>query len=54
MTKYGAGRFAGESYKSDMPVFDDILSDAEIWAALSYIKSRWPARFLAMQERTNR
>ena len=54
MTKYGIGRFAGESYKSDMPVFDGILSDAEISAALSYIKSRWPAKFLAMQERTNR
>ena len=54
MTKYGTGRFLGESYKSDMPVFDGILSDAEIWATLSYIKSRWPAQFLAMQERTNR
>ena len=54
MTKYGTGRFLGESYKSDMPVFDGILSDAEIWAAFSYIKSRWPAQFLAMQERTNR
>ncbi len=54
MTKYGIARFAGDGYKSDMPVFDGILSDAEIWATLSYIKSTWPAKFLAMQERTNR
>ena len=54
MTKYGIARFAGEAYETDMPVFDGILSDSEVWAALAYIKSRWPARFLAMQERTNR
>jgi len=54
MTKYGIARFAGEAYETDMPVFDGILSDSEVWAALAYIKSRWPAKFLAMQERTNR
>ena len=54
MTKYGIARFAGEAYETDMPVFDGILSDSEVWAALAYIKSRWPAKFLVMQERTNR
>ena len=31
-------------YESDMPFFGDILSDEEIQAVLSYIKSTWPAR----------
>lgn len=31
-------------YESDMPVFDGILSDAEITAILGYIKSTWPKR----------
>ena len=33
-----------EGYESDMPGFKDSLSDAEIWAVLSYIKSIWPAK----------
>ncbi|MEQ5825761.1 cytochrome c [Sulfitobacter sp. NFXS29] len=31
-------------YESDMPVFEGILSDAEITAILGYIKSTWPER----------
>ena len=31
-------------YESDMPVFDGILSEAEITAILGYIKSTWPER----------
>ncbi|WP_132446298.1 MULTISPECIES: cytochrome c [Sulfitobacter] len=31
-------------YESDMPVFDGILSDAEIAAILGYIKNTWPER----------
>lgn len=54
MTKYGIARFTGDAYETDMPVFDGVLSDSEIWAALAYIKSRWPAKFLELQERTNR
>lgn len=29
-------------YETDMPVFGDVLSDHDIWAVLSYIKSTWP------------
>ena len=43
LTKYGLQKFAGESYESDMPAYKDILSDHEIVAVLSYIKSRWPS-----------
>ena len=43
MTKYGPQRFAGPNYRSEMPAYEGILSDAEIVAVLSYIKSTWPA-----------
>jgi mono/diheme cytochrome c family protein len=41
-------------YESDTPAFKDVLSDREIWAALAYIKSLWPAEIRARQERINR
>lgn len=43
MTKNGLTDYGGTSYASDMPGFDGVLSDREIWAVLSYIKSTWPA-----------
>jgi S-disulfanyl-L-cysteine oxidoreductase SoxD len=43
ITKYGVGAAINDpGYKSAMPAFDGVLSDAEIVAALSWIKSRWP------------
>jgi mono/diheme cytochrome c family protein len=44
ITKDGGQKSAPPGFKSNMPGFGDKLSDAEIWAALSYIKSRWPAQ----------
>lgn len=41
ITKYGPQKFAGPNYKTDMPAFDGILTDDEIIAVLSYIKSTW-------------
>lgn len=43
ITKYGPvpGRFAPSGYQSDMPAFENVLSDEEIWAVLAYIKSTW-------------
>lgn len=41
LTKYGPQFVAGPNYESDMPAFDGVLSDDEIIAALSYIKSTW-------------
>ncbi|MFT7369895.1 MAG: mono/diheme cytochrome c family protein, partial [Octadecabacter sp.] len=41
--KYGVGQLIGDpDYASNMPAYDGILTDAEIIAALSYIKSTWP------------
>ena len=44
MTKYGIEEMIGKSYPNNMPVFEDKLTDDEIIAALSYIKSTWPGR----------
>ena len=43
------GRTAPDGYKSDMPSFAKMLSDADIIAALAYIKTAWPADILAQQ-----
>ena len=42
MTKFGPQRFAGPDYQSAMPAYEGVLSDAEIAAVLSFIKSTWP------------
>ena len=33
-----------------MPAYEGNLSDDEIWAVLSYIKSRWPAAIRARHD----
>ena len=43
ITKFGTAKAANlEGYVSDMPIYDDLLTDAEIIAVLSFIKSTWP------------
>ncbi len=42
LTKYGPAALVGGGYESDMPGYQDTLSDDEIIATLSYIKSTWP------------
>lgn len=51
ITKYGLQRFAGADYQSDMPAYKGTLTDAEIVAVLSFIKSTWPAE---VQQRHDR
>lgn len=50
LTKYGPAALAGGGYQSDMPAYEGVLSDAEIWAVLSYIKSRWPQQIRARHD----
>lgn len=38
---------APASYASDMPAYADTLTDEEIWAVLTFIKSRWSAAAVA-------
>lgn len=54
ITKYGLAEFAGlDGYESTMPVYKDVLSDAEIVAVLSFIKSRWPDDIQARHNEMN-
>ncbi len=53
LTKYGAQKVAGQDYKTRMPAYDRILSDEEIIAVLSYIKSRWPKNIRKRHDRIN-
>ncbi len=41
-------------YESDMPAFEGVLTDTEIDAALSFIKSTWPERAREYQEERSR
>ena len=42
VTKYGSTAVIGSDYMSNMPGFSESLSDTDIWAILSFIKSTWP------------
>ena len=50
ITKRGVGAVV-PGYESDMPAYRDVLSDAEIFAVLAFIKSTWPERQRAAQAR---
>jgi hypothetical protein len=54
ITKQGGQALAPADFKSNMPPFGDTLSDAEIWAVLAYIKSRWPDQIRQRQAEINR
>jgi mono/diheme cytochrome c family protein len=51
--KHGGKHHAPPRYRSAMPAYQDMLSDAEMWAVLTFIKSRWPADIRAKQEQQN-
>ena len=54
LTKFGLKKFAGENYESDMPVYDGTLSDQDIVAVLSYIKSTWPTDIREYHDHLNK
>ena len=53
VTKYGIEEFIGEKYPNNMPAYKDILSDEEIIAVLSYIKSTWPTKIKEIHNNIN-
>ncbi len=53
ITKYGVERFAPAGYESDMPGFENILSDEEILASLAFIKSTWPPAIQRRHDQLN-
>jgi mono/diheme cytochrome c family protein len=55
ITKFGVAKAANlASYESSMPAYEGVLSDAEIVAALSWIKSQWPASIRVKHDEMNR
>lgn len=55
ITKHGMKPpLAPVGYESDMPAFADILTDNETLAVLSFIKSTWPLKERAIQERIDK
>ena len=56
IVRYGftSGRNAPPGYASDMPGFENTLSDKEIRASLAFIKSSWPEPLRAQQARVTR
>lgn len=55
ITKYGVAEAANlTDYQSAMPAYEGILSDDEIIAVLSYIKSTWPDEIRAGHDALNR
>ena len=54
LTKSGLGKIIGKKdYKTNMPVYRDILKDEEIIAVLSYIKASWPKEIQARHDQLN-
>ena len=43
-----------DDFASGMPAFEGVLSDADIWDILAYIRSTWPPREQAAQAGRNR
>lgn len=55
ITKLGVAEAANlKDYRTRMPAFGEILRDADILAALSYIKSRWPEDMRRRHDELNR
>ena len=55
ITKFGVAKAANlASYESSMPAYEGVLTDAEIVAALSWIKAQWPVSIRAKHDAMNR
>jgi len=50
MVKFGLQHYAGPDYKTTMPKFERSLSDEQIIAVLSFIKSTWPEEIRAKHD----
>ena len=54
ITKFGIGKLMNlRDYRTDMPVYGEILTDKEIIAVLSYIKAQWPAEVRERHDEMN-
>ena len=53
MTKLGIEKLIGKKYQNNMPAYEEILSDKEIIAVLSFIKSTWSDRIKDIHNKIN-
>ena len=53
MTKYGIEKIIGKKYLNNMPAYKYILTDKEIIAVLSFIKSKWPNQIQEIHNNIN-
>ena len=53
LTECGFKVIINDDYEVSMPVYDGILSDEEIIASLSYIKSTWPEEVVEIHNKLN-
>lgn len=54
ITKQGLAQLIRQpGYRTNMPVYDGVLSDAEIVAVLSWIKAQWPKEIRARHDQIN-
>ena len=54
ITKYGPNAIISDKeYKTVMPAYENVLSDEEIVAVLSFIKNSWPEEQRSWQEEVN-
>ena len=54
IVKYGLAKVANlDDYKTNMPIYQDILSDEQIIAIMSYIKSTWPEEIRKRHDEIN-
>jgi mono/diheme cytochrome c family protein len=55
ITKHGVAKVANlKDYATAMPVYEGVLSDEEIVAVLSWIKSQWPADIRSRHDELSR
>lgn len=53
MTKYGIEKMIGKEYPNNMPAYEGKLTEKEIIAVLSYIKSTWPKELQTQHDLIN-
>lgn len=53
MVKLGLKPYAPAGYESDMPAFENLLSDEQIRAVLAFIESTWPTRIRDLQRKAS-
>ncbi len=54
LTKFGLAKYLNQpTYKTSMPFYDGALTDEDIIAVLSYIKSTWPEQVRTRHDKLN-